>query len=126
VDLGLLAKASGVPFELLAAGNAELTMAITPPAGYRYQLKVPEEFRASVETTLDSAALPLLDLRIHTVRPGETLSGIARSYGVASDVIAGLNPAARPRALRIGSRLLVPPRPRGAAAAQDSGKGGSG
>ncbi len=108
VDLGLLAKASGVPYDLLRAGNAELTLAITPPAAYRYQLKVPEEFRQAVETTLDSAALPLMDFRIHTVHPGDTLSGIARSYGVTVAMIAGFNPAARPQALRVGSTLLVP------------------
>jgi membrane-bound lytic murein transglycosylase D len=123
VDLGLLARASGVPLDLLRAGNAELTMSITPPAAYRYQLKVPEEFRESVETTLDSAALPLLDFRIHTVRPGDTLSGIARSYGVTVNMIAGLNPSARPQTLRIGTRLLVPWRAREPGG---SGKGGSG
>ncbi len=128
VDLGLLAKASGVPYDLLRAGNAELTLAITPPAGYRYQLKVPEEFRQSVETALDSEALPLMDLRIHTIRPGDTLSGIARSYGVTAAMIAGFNPAARPQALRIGGTLLVPARPRQPqeSGTQEDGKGGSG
>jgi membrane-bound lytic murein transglycosylase D len=125
VDLALLSRAAGVPYRLLTAGNAELTMAITPPASYGYQLKVPTEFREEIQAALESAEIPLLDYRIYTVRAGDTLSGIARSFGVTVEMIAGANPAVKPTALPVGGRLLVPLRARAADALAPRG-GGSG
>jgi membrane-bound lytic murein transglycosylase D len=126
VDLGVLSLRSGVPLAVLAAGNAELSMGITPPASYGYRLKVPREYREAVEATIDGAALPLLEFRLHTVRRGDTLSGIARVYGVTPAMISDLNPAARPQALRIGSTLLVPVRGRAQGSRPPAGEGGSG
>ncbi len=44
---------------------------------------------------------------IHTVDSGETLYGLARSYGVGEQVIVGLNPTAA-EGLRAGDRLKIP------------------
>jgi membrane-bound lytic murein transglycosylase D len=126
VDLSILARRSGVPFGVLTAGNAELRMAITPPASYGYMLKVPEEFRGAVEATLEGAELPLVDFRIHTVRPGDTLSEIARAYGVTTEMITDLNPAVKPLSLRVGSTLLVPARARVLGSRPQAGEGASG
>ena len=48
---------------------------------------------------------------IHTVARGETLSGIAASYGVRMEAMAALNGLEPPYTLRIGQRLRIP-RPR--------------
>lgn len=48
-------------------------------------------------------------LRVHEVKPGDTLSALARRYGVSVGSIVTLNRLARPGALlRIGQRLTIP------------------
>ena len=51
--------------------------------------------------------------RIHIVRHGETLSGIAVRYGVSQRAILKLNsmPPSRADRLRVGQRLRIPARP---------------
>ena len=45
---------------------------------------------------------------IHTVQSGETLSGIARQYGVTEATIAQANGLANPHAIYAGHRLAIP------------------
>ncbi len=47
--------------------------------------------------------------RVHVVRPGETLSGIARRYGVSMKRIGLANGISENERLRAGRRLLIPP-----------------
>jgi len=108
VDLRLLAEASGVARETLAAGNSELLLGVTPPASYGYQLKVPAEHREAVEQALSGDAIPLMEYRVHVVRKGDTLWAISRTYGVSLELVAESNPGVRAESLRVGSRLLVP------------------
>lgn len=108
VDLRILSRESGVPFEVLARANPELNFSMTPPRSYGYLLKVPQEHSRAVEDTLASAAVPLLDFDVHVVRSGDTLSEIAQSFGVSVAMIMEFNPAVKPRALQVGSRILVP------------------
>ena len=44
----------------------------------------------------------------HTVRSGETLSEIAKAYGVSVDVIIAENAIANPNHLKVGQTLFVP------------------
>lgn len=46
--------------------------------------------------------------RTHTVRPGETLSGIARQYGTTAQAIAQANGIANPDRIQVGQRLQIP------------------
>lgn len=108
VDLRILARESQVPLEVLAAANSELNFFMTPPKPYGYMLKVPEKHRRAVEDTLAAAAVPLLDFAVHVVRSGDTLSEIAEDFGVSVAMILEFNPAVKPLALRIGSKILVP------------------
>ncbi len=108
VDLRILSQESGVPYEVLSDGNRELVMGITPPASHGYMLKVPAEYHDAVQASLSDGSIPLIDFRIHSVRPGDTLSEIALAYGVTKEMILEFNPAVRPLTLRIGSRLLIP------------------
>ena len=108
IDLRILARQSGVPLDVLRAGNPELNFPMTPPRSYGYQLKVPVEYREAVQQTLDEATMPLLEFRVHVVMTGDTLSEMARRYGVSVELIQEFNPQLVPRALQIGARVLVP------------------
>jgi membrane-bound lytic murein transglycosylase D len=108
VDLRLLADAAGVAREALAAGNPELLLGVTPPKSYGYLLKVPPEHRQAIEQALAGDAIPLMEFRVHVVRPGDTLWAISRTYGVSLQLLAEANPGVRADALRVGARLLVP------------------
>jgi membrane-bound lytic murein transglycosylase D len=44
----------------------------------------------------------------HYVARGETLSEIARRYRVSHAMIEGANPRLKPRALRVGQRVIIP------------------
>ncbi len=111
VDLRILSEKSGVPLEVLTTGNAELNFPMTPPASYKYELKVPREYSAPVEKALAESTMPLLDFRVHLVTEGDTLSGIARKYRVGVELIREFNPRLVPRVLRIGAKVLVPVAP---------------
>lgn len=45
---------------------------------------------------------------VHSVRKGETLSGIAKLYGVSARALIEINHLRRPDVLRVGQRLLIP------------------
>ncbi|OIO89193.1 MAG: hypothetical protein AUK03_14905 [Anaerolineae bacterium CG2_30_64_16] len=45
---------------------------------------------------------------VHVVRPGDTLSGIGRSYGVSPAMIASANGIANPDRIFVGQKLVIP------------------
>lgn len=53
-------------------------------------------------------ASPPVPARTHTVKAGETLAQIARSYGIKLDTLTAANPGLDPRKLRVGQTLSVP------------------
>jgi membrane-bound lytic murein transglycosylase D len=108
VDLRVLSRASGVPLNVLTSSNPDLNFPITPPASYHYELKVPAVYAEAVREAISSAAMPLLEFRVHVVVPGDTLSELAVRYGVTVDIIQEFNPRVTPRTLQIGAKLLVP------------------
>jgi membrane-bound lytic murein transglycosylase D len=105
--LAAVARAAGVPEQVLVDLNPELRRAATPPRPY--QLKLPREagpvFLAAwpelapkVRTTFDG----------HVVQRGETLSGIAARYSVPVQGILEMNPRVNPKALRPGTEIIIP------------------
>jgi LysM repeat protein len=53
-------------------------------------------------------AAPPAAARSHVVQSGDTLSSIARKYGVKLDALMSANPGLDPRRLRVGQTLSVP------------------
>ena len=45
---------------------------------------------------------------IHVVQPGETVSEIARQYGVSIDALTAVNGIADPHLIKIGQELVIP------------------
>lgn len=84
------------------------------PRGYRLRLPLSErDVRVALArpSAASRAAIPPdPPYVIHTVRRGQTLSGIARRYGTSVRIIQGLNGVRRPRALRVGQKLRIPRR----------------
>lgn len=46
-------------------------------------------------------------MTIHVVKPGDTLSGIAATYGVSEDLLAIWNALSEPYALVVGQAILI-------------------
>lgn len=106
VELGMLAAASGVSLEALRLGNPELRYGVTPPEG-RYALKVPRADAPAIRNALESRDR-LMNVYVHTVSSGDTVSALAKHYGVPVAMIGQLNPGLDPDRIRIGQRLAIP------------------
>ncbi|MFQ5458265.1 MAG: LysM peptidoglycan-binding domain-containing protein, partial [Myxococcota bacterium] len=110
VSLKSAARACGISTKALRNLNPELRRSVTPP-GKAYTLKVPTGLKKEVHTQL--AALKA-DRRAvassgrHRVRRGETLSTIARRYGVSTRSLARANHMSTRDVLRAGKRLRIP------------------
>lgn len=109
IDLGVLAESMGLDRQVLKTLNPALIRGMTPPGREAYSLRVPEGTGESARLAL--AQIPedqRLRLDQHRVRKGETLSHIARRYGVSIKVIQDVNRIPNPRRLQIGDTLLIP------------------
>ncbi len=106
VDIGMLAAAAGVSAETLRLGNPELRYGVTPPDG-AYALKVPASSAAAVSLALESRER-LMNVYLHTVGSGDTVSALAKHYAVPVSMISRMNPGLDPDRIRIGQRLAIP------------------
>lgn len=106
--LDVLALAAGVDEAEIRRLNPELYRGFTPP-GETFTVRVPEGraelFASNYARIPPSERLTVVE---HAVARGETLSHIARRYGVSVSDLQAANPGIRPRYLRVGARLTVP------------------
>jgi len=106
--LDVLARAAEVEESEIRRLNPELLRGLTPP-GRTSAVRVPSG-RAALFVE-NYARIPPEERRTtveHAVAAGETLSHIARRYGVSVADLQAANPGIRPRFLRVGTRLTVP------------------
>jgi len=108
-DLEVVADLSGSDYEDLKALNPELKRWCTPPGVRDYQLRVPsgraEPFRVAY------AELPVADrarYHRHKIAAGDNLRTLATKYRIQVEDIISLNDIKDPRALRIGTNLILP------------------
>lgn len=59
--------------------------------------------------TSDPAAEPEHTSQLYTLRPGDTLLGIALDYGIEVQHLRAANPEINPRALQVGQQIVIPP-----------------
>ena len=107
VDVEMLAEAAGVDKAALKKANRELVYNVTPPDS-NYYLKVRKADAAAISAALEQKDLTLVRYYIHTIQAGDTLSELAKHYGISVNNITASNPTVQARYLKIGARLLIP------------------
>ena len=121
-DLHRLATKAGITPRALQTLNPVLVRAITPPGG-PWQLKVPAGTRADVLTALAPPPGPRRPApgvakrgtvrasasgdAVHVVRPRDTVTSIAKRYGVAVNDVLRWNRLAEESRIRPGDRLRI-------------------
>ena len=127
-DLRRLAVRTGIPVQRLRFLNAVLVRGVTPPGG-SYELRIPAgtrgdvvaalapprkstvvtKARASQGTRVSRAATPASRpaAALHVVQPRDTVSGIAKRYGVSVSDVIRWNNLAHAHYIRPGDRLRV-------------------
>jgi len=110
MDLAVVAQACGADLELLRKLNPQLRRGCTPP-DYRgpYEIQIPrgsrERFTAYCEGLRPEERLTFVR---HRIRSGETLSHLARRYGVPVEAIATMNSMKSRHWVREGQDIIVP------------------
>jgi len=107
VSLEIIAAEAGVDRELLRRGNMELLYGLTPPDN-SYLLKVPANQLERITGTLEREDIKLIRHYRYVIKYGDTLSVLARHYGVSLKLIEQLNPGIMERHLRIGETITIP------------------
>jgi membrane-bound lytic murein transglycosylase D len=121
-DLRRLAVTAGIPHETLRLLNSVLVRGVTPP-GKRYDLRVPVGARdgvlvalaprrapqtvAALKPRTTRAARAAAGSDVHVVRPRDTVSAIAKLYGVSVGDVVRWNRLERQDSIRPGDRLRV-------------------
>jgi membrane-bound lytic murein transglycosylase D len=106
LDLKIIAEWAGLPLERLLELNPELRRTTTPMTAHA--LKVPIGTGAMIESEMASADSLYRSFGFYTVRKGDTLSGIARKYGVSTAALAEANGLSAKARLSIRQTLAVP------------------
>jgi membrane-bound lytic murein transglycosylase D len=112
-SLRSIARLCGTTHQELRELNPALLRSTTPP-GVHYDLRVPVGTALKVQSGLtrvassDPDGSPRGRSRVHRVRSGQTLSSVARRYGVTTTALARANGLRSSSRLRAGARLRVP------------------
>jgi membrane-bound lytic murein transglycosylase D len=109
VALDLLAECADTDVETLRELNPELIQWCTPPNYKGYRLRIPigksELFAERYAQIPDDKKF---DFATHSVRRGETISTIAKKYGVGTSILFDVNKISRKTKLKVGSTLVIP------------------
>lgn len=109
VNVSLLAKWAGISLKEFRKLNPRFRRWATPPYLKNFYVRIPkgrrDAFIAKMNSTPKSKWYRAL---AHRVRKGETLSHIARRYGVSVRALIIANNIKNPRRLRVGKVLVIP------------------
>jgi membrane-bound lytic murein transglycosylase D len=95
--------------EELQALNPELNHLVTPPLAREYTLRVPAGTAAEfAQNFSEIKKTRRVTWQRHLIRPGDTLSQIARRYDTSVQVLMDLNRLPNRHRLRAGRALVVP------------------
>jgi membrane-bound lytic murein transglycosylase D len=111
VHLKTVSQKTGIDLKLLKALNPELRYSLVPPE--TYTLRVPkgsqQDLLAKIDT-IPTSTLPQRAYVYHRVRPGQTLSVIAKRYRTTVRTIMRANNIRSSHYIRAGKRLKIPQR----------------
>jgi peptidoglycan lytic transglycosylase D len=110
ISLELIAKCSGTTVDSIKSLNPELLRSITPPDVDEYRIKLPlnskQIFAANYSMLTEEEKQPWV---MHKVQRRETVTSIARKYGVTKQEIVSANSLRSSRSkLRRGGTIKVP------------------
>lgn len=106
-----IAKAAGVSLEDIKALNPELKKGVTPPNYPRYQIKLPPGTKETfVKNFVPSKEkeISVGELEKHRITKGETLSSIARKYGVSIRRLQEANQLKKESRIHAGQTIMIP------------------
>ncbi len=108
-DLRVIAKLSGTTVNRIQELNPQLRRLTTPITGKPFAVHIPAGQQQNFITRF--ARLPKdkrVTLRYHRIRPGQTLSQIARKYQTSVSAIRKANNIRNVRRIRAGKTLVIP------------------
>ena len=113
VDLRVAADCAGTTYERMRSLNPELRLGYTPPpVRGTYSLRIPagtaDRFEVNYARIPATRKVQMVEYRM---RPGDTISGIARQMSVSIREVLEANNILNPRRVRAGRRLKIPIRP---------------
>ena len=110
VDFRVLSRCAGVSEETLHDLNPELIHQSTPPYSEQYQLKIPVGTKSTFIANYEKMSkADKHSWTMHEVSGSETLSSIAKKYGVSSSVIAAANDlTGKKKRISVGTMLRIP------------------
>jgi membrane-bound lytic murein transglycosylase D len=117
LDLKFIAEWADVPIEQIQELNPELRRTTTPMGGH--SLRVPMGTAATIREQLASAEPLFRTFKFHEVKSRETLTSVARKYGVSVAELRTANELSSKARIRRGQVLSIPQR---TAAALPSGR----
>lgn len=121
VSLDVMARAAALDQAELEELNPQLLRGVTP-FGTATRLRVPEgageRFAEAIQSIPPEERVSFLE---HAVARGETLTHIARRYGLTVGDLQAANPSLQPRRMQIGQRVVVPRSPSAVARGSQAG-----
>ena len=108
-DLRVIAENLGLPVDQVKELNPHVLRWTTPPDDSEFELILPKGYSEKFQDKV--ANLPEKERilwRYHNVKKGETLSVIARNYGVAVNDLTQANRISTKTSLKIGQEILIP------------------
>ena len=91
-----------------AAEKADIESLASEPNAASALDPLPPSVTATSLTTVALKPMTLASSQIHTVREGESLSNIARAYGITAQQVAQLNQFSMTSVLRVGQTISLP------------------
>lgn len=108
-DLLKIARAAGLSYQTVKSLNPELLRWCTPPTLSTFRIRLPASTKDRFLTAYNHSAFPRqVTFMTYKVRRGETISHIARHFGIHADPIADLNRVSTRAPLRSGTQVILP------------------
>jgi membrane-bound lytic murein transglycosylase D len=104
-----IAEATAIPVADLELLNPSLIRGVTPPNAKNHKLRVPIGYGDKLRAAHDNIPSEKNTNWVrHTIRKGETVSTIARKYGVSLSSLISANDLHRPYRIYVGQSLIIP------------------